>query len=645
MAYCVKMAKKTTKPRTLQMGAKEEGALLEECQKHERDSYNWLATKRDTWDDKESMLICKLGDQLSGTAKSQVFDPILSTLCMDRAARVMARPPTGKAYAVSKNDLGKNMLMNLLLKYFRENAEEQYSHLLKLRLLDFNSAVYGSAFGIVPWRVNKDTGYIGPELLLLPMRSVRPQPGKKSIDESEWFGVKTSASLTWLLKEQKDHPGIWKNVEKLAAEIKEKKAGGDKPEERSYIEEEWYPSLIGDAVFPAVDIVTEYRRDRWITWTPRQIDNKKSRPWVLRIVENPYPEKKLPIVVKHAFPLLDSLIGLGEFERGQTLQFAVNSLINLYLDGVKYSIFPPLHVDPASVIMSSLKWGAGEMWFMNNPNRDVQPMSLSPQGLQTFQSTYSFMMTAIHNLMGSTQVTKMEGTEPSIGKTPEAIKYMTYRESARDDWDRFMMEDTVDQIYTRWITLITHNLKADQTIRIYGPEIEEIQKLYPDEDIMEVFESGKRANLRINKEFFTERGEPVKFDYELIPRSSMRASTEDEAEFLSQILMVFLKAPRLIEEVRARGKDIDFAELVKRLLIASPVKDWEKIIVEPEQQFGAGGMVTTPTVTTPTGGASPVTGGASPGVPTAASQFQDQEIAAVAQQIFGGIGGIPARAK
>ncbi len=631
--------KKPSKHKPIKEGEKGQAALLEECQTHESDSHKWLSTKRDTWDEKESMLICRLEDQLSTRAKSQVFDPVLSTLCMDRAARVMARPASGRAYAVSRDDLGKNALMNLLLKYYRKNANEHYSHLMKLRLTNFYSSVYGSFFGLVPWRVNPRNGYIGPEYLNLEMRNVRPQPGKKNVDESDWFGVKASVSASWLLEQQKANPDIWQNVDNMMSEMKARKSEGDNSkasvkEARSYVERELYPSLFGDTVFPSVDIYTEYRTDKWITWTPQQIDNKKSRPWILRIVENPYPEGMLPITVKHAFPLLDSIIGLGEFERGQTLQFAVNSLINLYLDGVKYSIFPPLHINPDNVTPSSIKWGAGEKWFMNNPNKDVQPMNLNPQGMQTFQSTYGFMQTAIHNLMGTAQVTKTEGVEAGMGKSPEAIKYMSFRESARDNWDRFMMEDTVGQIYTRWIALAANELEVDQIVRVHEAEIKELKNIYPKENILEVFKSGKRGNVKINKKYFQENGEPVKFDFEIEPGSTMKRNVQDEAQFLGGFMALLLKNPGLLAEIREKGKDIDFAELVKRTLLASPVRDWDRILIEPEQKLGEEGKEgkvegkVVPTISeTP--------------APVKVPEFKDQAIAAAAHKIFGGIKGIP----
>ncbi len=91
----------------------EREGLLEEVQDHFDSSDTYLETIREGWDDLEAMLVAKLTDSLSPTTNNTVFDPILSSIVYERAARVMAQNPKGKAYAQSKDDVGKNILMNL----------------------------------------------------------------------------------------------------------------------------------------------------------------------------------------------------------------------------------------------------------------------------------------------------------------------------------------------------------------------------------------------------------------------------------------------------------------------------------------------------------------------------------------------------
>lgn len=646
-----------TKTKKESLDKSQQDTLLEQCQDHQKDSESWISTLRDTWDEKESMLIVRLEDSLSKTTNSKIFDPKLSTIVFERSARVMAQNPKGKFYAVSQDDVGKNFLMNLLVDHFRKNANEQFSHLIKLRLLDLYSLVYGTMFALVPWRVNRRMNYIGPELLILPIRDCFPQPGIHNIYEADFFDVRNVVGIDWL-KNQDGNVWFMDNIMALDAEMKKNKDAGassrpTKQQYQSYVERTYYPSNYGSITYPRIETFTEYRADKWITWAPNQIDPKKGKPYLLRIVKNPYPDGMLPIVAKHAFPLLDSPIGLGEFERGKTLQYAINSLWNLYMDGVKYSIFPPLAINPNEVVPSSIKWGAGEKWFMNNPNRDVQPVQLSPQGLQTFQSTHDYLTAALFAQAGSTNINAKGDSGAGLGKTPDAIKLYAASESSRDEWDRFMMEETIKDVYKRWGALITKKMETKVTLRLFKQEIDDIKKQFPDvEKMLTISKSGTRGSLDVTKDKLDNQ-----YDFELEAGSSYKANIESEQNNITSVLRALTENPQIIQEIRGKGKDIDFAELFKRWMIAGGIKDWDKIMIEGQPVNTAPGVnpvdpnaITgeeTPTDVPPVEGApteQPPTEEVTAETPPAETmpKFKDPDIAQAAMQIFGGANGVPA---
>lgn len=660
--------------------------LLDECEGHYSASDKWLENIRETWDSKEALLLGRAEDAITKKSKSKISDPRLSTIVFERAARVMNRNPSGKAYAESEDDIGKNMFMNLLLPHYRKKDTEPYSHLLKLRFMDLYSMVYGTSFGLVPWRVNTRTGFIGPSLINLKMRDCKPQPGVASISESDFFDHDSWVSMEWL--EQQDAQ-YWdrEEITLLKNDLKEAKSSGDqksndREKEESFIERDRYPdNPIGSARFPRVKLITEYRADKWITWTPQLPNSKTSRPYILRVVENPYPDGMSPIITKHSFPLLDSLIGLGEFERGETLQHALNSLINLYMDGVKYSIFPPVAIDPNNVVPSSIKWGAGERWYMNNPQRDVQALNLAPQGLQTFQSTYEFMLGALYNQSGTTSVAGDNGGGSNMGRTPEAIKFVQERETARDEWDRFMMEDTLNQLYSRWMSLITNNLDSDVELRLFGVEAQKIAKRFPDvKDILgdkwKMYKSGEQGALKVNKDLLG--GPNQKYDWIIETGSTTKPNLEADADNLTTVLRAVTENEKVLPEMRARGKDIDFGELMQRWMEAGLVKDTDKIIVDYSPQTAestaAGGNADAvvppadgsvppevaaaiaqagggaPVNAAPVAQVAPTTAPVADVVPPQVAiptdqiempQFSDPQIAEIAQKVLGGMSGIP----
>lgn len=626
------MAKKKLTP--IKSSTNDRNELLDQAHDHVKSSKDYLATRRNEWDELEAMLIAKLRDDISTSASSKVFDPRLSTIVYERSARVMAQLPKGKAYATSKDDLGKTVLMNLLLDYYTKNANEQRRFVTKLRMLDLYSLVYGSMFALVPWRVNPSSNYVGPELTILGIRDALPQPNR-SLPDADWFVSRNIVSWHWLREQAKNAPETW-NIAGLESEV----GGGDieyqaDQDARSEVDREYYPTVVSDIAFPQIETYTEYRKDKWVTWTPRRVSSKTSRPYILRIVENPYPNGMLPVVVKDAFPLLNSPVGIGEFARGKTLQYAINSLINLYLDGVKFSIFPPLHINPDGVVPSSIKWGAGEKWFMNHPNVDVQPMNLSPQGLDTFESTYSFLVNSLTNQSGTTDVMTQSTAAFTLGKTPAAVQARAMQQSARDEWDKFMMDETIQNIYERWIALTLEKQEMAVEMRLFSDEIKDIEKTYP--DVTEMFESGRRGKVTISRKMLDD-----KYDFILEPGSTYRVDEQAEKDKVTQVLKAVIENPQIVEAVRAQGKDIDIAELFKRWL-ASNVKDWDKIIISQPQQGAQQGV---PQEQLPQEQMQQEISQEMPQqpqqeVPMEMPQFSDPEIAQVAQEMMARMGGVP----
>ena len=564
-------------------GEERQKQLQEQLGAHLEASRTHFQELRTGWDDKEAMLVCALEDEISKDSEthSAVFDPRLSTIVFERAARVMAQNPRGKAYPISKNDIGKSKFMNLLLDYYTKNANYWHSMIIKSRIMDLYSMVYGTMFALVPWLVNEKTNYIGPEFIPLPIRSCFPQPAATSINESDWFQVSSMKSLKWI---ERQKGGGWINTDRLLDEVRrgkgEEETVGDtkETEYQTYVEKEWYPEPSGDKAFPKVWLQTEYRRGKWYVFAPNYNN------LIVRKTDNPFGNEELPLVAKHAFPLMDSIIGLGEFERGKTLQLALNSLWNLYLDGVKYSIFPPVHIDPNSVIHASIKWAPGERWLMKRPGVDAQAMKLSPLGLQTFQSTFGALLSSVYNQAGTTAVTQPAGVEQMMGRTPQAMRMQAAKESARDEWDRVMMEDTITQVNRKWIQMVVKKQEKKVPIRLFGEEAMQLAKDYP--DVVEFFEGENYGVAEISKKQIA-----AEYDYEIETGSTLQKDTEGERSNLMEILGLIVKQPGILRAMQEKGKDLDIGELIKRWVISSGIKDYEKIVTDfsPEEAQGMTG--------------------------------------------------------
>jgi hypothetical protein len=565
--------------------------LLSEELKYQFDSAEkGLSQVRDhsafPWNEREALFLGVNKDNGSESSKSKVNTQDLQNLVIDGACRVMAQFPTGKIQALSEDDRGKNVLMNLILeKYIIENANAQWDMLTKFRVWDMYSRIYGAMPALVNWRV--DNQYIGPDLYVIHPRHMRAQNGKTTIGDCDYVFVDSWLSLSWL---KQRNTGVWRNISKLAATLKEKgdSKAGQPTENLTYQEQQDTAGMDGEkGNYAQVLLRTRYERNRWVTYAP-SCDNL-----ILRDIPNPQNNNQLPIVMKQCFPLMDRLYGLAEFERGKTLQYAMNSLVNLYLDGVKMSIFPPVVLNKSGVIPSSLRYQPGAKWVETEPN-SIRRFESSPLGLTTFQSTFQFMKAALLNMGASSDTTITKEMDPGFGRTPQALQMQGAREGARDNWDRFMMEKAIESVYNKFINLVTSQQEKPIELNLFQSEIEKIKKAYPGENIVKIFQSGEFGQAKINKNLLAGDDEknPVKYRFYIDTGTTMKKDDAKENETVAGLMALVIKNPQIIAALEAKGKTVDLGEMFQRVLITSGMQDWDKIIVDKVQPEAVEGIGT-----------------------------------------------------
>lgn len=531
---------------------------------------DYLRTKRSQWDTYEKLFHNSLADKVSQGQKSQVFDPKISTLITERSFRVMAQLPTGRVKAISKNDNGSSKLMNLLLeKYVFPNANSQYDFLTKLRLMDLYSNIYGNFFGLVDWNVNGNNGYVGPDMWLLNIRDVFPQVGAVSLNDSDYVIVRTWRPLSFFesLRGKKGY----KNIDKIITKLEKKTGSKDArdSESTSKREEEEYPqgsSAKGSGYF---EVLSHYEKDRWIDFsTEAELE--------FRDQDNPHDDDTLPVFCKYSLPLLDDFMGMGDMERGESMQQVINSVWNLYLDAVKMSIFPPALINKDNIAsMSSIRWGAAAKWLIRgNINNAVSTIPLSPQGIQTFNNTYNVANASLLNLFGTTDTTVTSEVEAGFGKTPKALQMQAARQNSRDVSDRFFMEQFLSGVGKKMVNLLRKKLPSTMAIRLFEEEITQLADEYEEVDEMYNRETGK---LNVGKGFGS-----TTFDYEVVSGSSYAVDQNAQQENLMMFLKMATESPQLLELAKMDGYTVKVGEILKKIIANIGIQDWEKLIEEPE---------------------------------------------------------------
>jgi hypothetical protein len=550
--------------------------LIDTILSRQNGSFNNLATKRLFWDQAEKLIHNQLQDGQSNQAKSQVFDPKLSTLILERSYRVMAQLQTGKVRGISKNDIGDAMLKNLVLeKYILPNANAQFDFLTKLRMVDMYSNIYGAFFTLIDWDVRKN-GYIGPDMWLLNIRDVFPQVGAVSLDDSEYVIVRTWKPLSYF--ENLKKADGYKNIDEIVTKLKDLKSTRDKrtTNEISKREENQYPQRETTGQKGYFEVLTQFERDRWV-------DVAVDAQLEFRDQKNPHDDEDLPVKCKYSIPLLDDFMGMGDVERGRSMQMVVNSNWNLYLDGVKTSLNPPILINKDNVAsMSSLQYIPGAKWMMRNSLQNgAMPIQLNPQGIATFNNVHQVATASLMNVFGTTDTTSTQQTDPGFGKTPQALQMQQSRENTRDNADRFYMEQFVTSVMKKFVNLTCKKQTSAITVRLFEDEIKQLERSYP--DITDHYDN-TTGKLTVKK------GEnSTLYDYEIVSGSTFAADQKQQQANMAMLLQLYQSAQTpqgnmLVQQLAQEGYNFKFGELFKRIVSSSGIQDWDKILEEMTAQ-------------------------------------------------------------
>lgn len=533
-----------------------------------------LVNKREMWKEHENLFLGNLDDKISDSTKSKVFDHKISTYIIESEARVMAQVPVGKVKAISKNDMGASALMNLILdKYVVPNANAQLPFLVKLRMLHRMSKIYGNAFYMVDWDV-KQNGYVGPDMWLISPWDIFPQVGATSLEDSDYIIVRSWKPLSFFEKLRKADG--YKNLDTVITKLKQ--STGDKQsrdsDSKTQREEDMETGVSGTKGDGFYEVLSMYERDRWVDVVPA------AEYTVIRDGKNRGIEGELPVGNKWAIPMFEDFMGMGDVERGKSMQYVMNSAWNLALDSAKMSIFPPVIFNKDIIIPSSIKRVAGANWIARgNPQLAAQAIQLSPQGIQTFQSIYQSANAALLNQFGTTDTTISSTIDNSFGKTPQALKQQAARENSRDAWDKFYIEIAINQIMKKMVNLVSQKQSSAISVRLFGEEIKTLFKKYPE---LQSQYDPKTGDLKINK---SQTGS-VLYDYEMVSGTSFAVDKQAQQENILALINLLLQNAQMgqqgitspfLELLKVEGTSIKFSKLLTSL-VSENINNWDEIV-------------------------------------------------------------------
>jgi hypothetical protein len=528
------------------------------------------------FDQKEKILLSKPQGKIDREeTKSKIVDPTLLSAVIKQNNSIVAQMPSGKVTALTKENKGKSLFMDLILNnHVIPNATSQYDVFTKLWMLSFYRKVYGSMGVLVDYVTGGGYGKnnAGPDFTILPIRSIVPQVGKYTEADCEYIYVRSRLTKKWLESRKKDDK--WKNVDKV---LEKKGDFSIDLNSSSFVERDTENAM---AKRDEYEIITRYEPDKWTTF---HAGSKE----IIREIENPQKNDQIPVIMCHAYPLIDRFIGLGDFERGIDLHTSLSSLVNLYMDGMKAGIFPNLKIDPAAVEnWSEIKkhgLSVGQVWLMKQGKFDgIEQMKVTPD-LSVFQSTFQFLKGAILTLTNTSDTSLSEATDPGFGKTPQALKMQAMNQGAQTQFDRRMLEISTEKIFDRMIDLVAKKQNKQMNLYLQEADLKAVADVAP--DVVEMFEVGQMGSVTIKPSEISN----CEYRYTIDHGSTVKKDEIMENQTLTEILGLVMKIPGAMESLANGGliplgdKNLNLGELLKQWIITSGTTNADKIITDNEQ--------------------------------------------------------------
>lgn len=671
------------------IGTKEEQAIFSEVERHYTTAKEDLLVRIAQFD-KYDILFRSHIEESNWPYRSMVFDPRTFTALYEKTARTFANKPRGRMTPREGGDVLKAKINNEILNFQWDDNDrvENMTMLQKWMHMDLNARKYGASFGLAKWHYerktkkrNGDKGKIdvksevffdGPDFKPLNNRDCLANPSYSTI--KHWFQHREYPTLDELMSTNdvaRSKP-IYKNLDLLRQRIRdESKKGGDTRDTNFISKNKSLKGLTDylgtDEVFRTIEVVTEYRNDRWITFAPKH-------GVVIRDIENPYDHGQIPVVLLKYYPIDDDIYGLSEIEPIEKLQKAINAIFCQYLDAINMSLYSPLKVSSVggAVQVHTLEFGPGKKWFMQNPSSDVVAHDQNITGVNEFTTTYRFLVSALQEALGETSAVASNLAPGSGDKTATEVKDLQLSRNARDNFNQLLLGEAMKKQMMFWylmnkqfffgpqekqkiiqivgkdaikyfesMGLNQFGVTDEMAERLTSPEMEGVnvrpedvqQPLHPVETPegaipkFDLDESGELGNLIV------EPGD-LSGNYDYIPDiSSMTASANDQAvKAKSEAIALLTTNAQVVQSLAQEGKRVKISDLIVDYLEDIQFKNADQYIESIPNNMMQGGVNGQPNLSgegNPQAGGVGMVNGGNPGIPGSVSPLPGSQATGV----------------
>ncbi len=421
-------------------------------------------------------------DEKSWPYDALLFDPRIFTFIFEKTSRLIASKPRAHLIPREGSDILGAKVNNVLLDFQWDQATHSGTMLQKWALMDINARKYGASFGLAKWRYERDSRgeviFDGPDMQVLNNRDFAHDLAATSIEGANWVQVRQYVTFNELerVNDANRKKPIYKNMDTLRFAIgkqdkqgKSKRGGGGDSRAVNWTSRNREISNLEvdpvgkDIVFKTIEIVTEYQKDRWITFAPKH-------GVVLRDIKNPYGNYEIPVTMLRYYVIDDDLYGLSEIEPVKGLQKAINALLCQYVDEINQNLYSPIAIGPG-VRQHTLEWGKGARWIMNNPLTDFRLVESKSNAAQFFNNTYSVLVAAMMSALGESSLGVSNLQPMQNEKTATEVKALTLQRNARDNYNQLMLGDAMKRQIMLWHTMNQKLIFSDKKKRAFAVRI------------------------------------------------------------------------------------------------------------------------------------------------------------------------------
>lgn len=449
---------------------KKELEVFDECNRHYELAKEDNDIRRDGFDTADELFRSYI-DEDDWPYSSLIFIPKVFTAIFEKTSRLIGTKPRGRLIPREGADVVKAKINNELLSYQWDAAAAVDGEPLiaKWAQMDMNARKYGAAFALVKWqyirKIKKGTTgkgddkkpkyesvphFDGPFFQVLNNRDVLCNPSYSTI--KNWFQYREYVTLQELYATNDVARGepIYKNLDELMDKVRKEMKTIDRRDNNYEVRNKTlkgYQDYLGsDETNKTIEIVTEYRENRWITFAPKH-------GVVIRDIENPYNHQQIPVVMLKYYPIDDDIYGLSEIEPIEKLQKALNAITSQYVDAVNMELYPVFGVDSTRVRLHTMEFTPRAKWIITgDPRTAVSKIDTSaPNAIRSYMTTFQMLTGEMAEALGETSAqTSNLNTFAKGQKTATEIKDLAQQRLSRDNFNQIFLGEAIKRLMMLW---------------------------------------------------------------------------------------------------------------------------------------------------------------------------------------------------